>query len=203
MPHIFKHVGYDHIVSLIKPNSTVLDLGCGQGDLLKILFTQKNVQGTGIELSEENILKCVKKGIPVIQGDIDEGLKEFKKHSYDYVILSHTLQVVRKQDFVLKEMARVGKHCIISFPNFAYWRIRFYLMFKGMMPKSKILPYEWYNTPNIHLSTIKDVVKLCHDNDIKIKKTIYLSRKKNSLKRRPNSLSNFFAEECIMVLQKP
>ena len=150
------HLNYSIITNIIEENARVLDLGCGNGYLLKLLKDTKKVKGNGIEISQSEVIQCLEKGLSVIQGDIDEGLKQFSDKSYDYVVLNQTLQSTCNPHYVLEEMLRVGKKCIVSFPNFAYWRVRFNFFFSGNMPKSKVLPFEWYNTPNIHLLTIKD-----------------------------------------------
>ncbi|MBU0650593.1 methionine biosynthesis protein MetW [bacterium] len=202
MPRVIDHVGYEEIIELIKPQTRVLDLGCGDGRLLQTLRDKKQVSGAGIDIAQGNIISCVNKGVSAIHGNIDDGLKGFKDNSYDYVVLSQTLQVVRKPLFVLKEMIRVGKTGIISFPNFGYWKVRLYLLFKGRMPVSKVLPYEWYVTPNIHLATIKDVKELCKKNNIRIKEIKLLYRKKMELKKRKTGfLYNLFSEECILVIE--
>ena len=161
------HLNYSLIAEMISEKSKVLDLGCGDGHLLKLLKDKKLIKGNGIEIAQTEVIKCLEKGLSVIQGDIDEGLKQFPDKSYDYVILNQTLQSTHNPNFVLDEMLRVGKKCIVSFPNFAYWRIRFYLFFTGNMPKSRILPYEWYDTPNIHLLSIKDFYEYAKKKNIK------------------------------------
>ena len=188
---------YDSIIKLIENQSKVLDLGCGSGILLKRLIEEKKVSGRGVEINEENIIECVKYGIPVFQGDIDEGLAAYQDKSYDYVILNQTLQVIRKPDFVLKEMLRVGKRAIVSFPNFANWKIRLKLLFSGRMPKTKFLPFEWYDTPNIHLLTIKDFKIFCRKHNMKIFKEIYIKN------YRPTCFMlfpNLFAEQGLFVI---
>jgi len=145
----------------IQPNSRVLDLGCGDGTLLRNLIDTKNVRGYGLEINEDNILACVNKGINVIEQNLDEGLSNFDNGSFDLVIMSQTLQTMRYPDKTLSEMVRIGKECIVTIPNFGHWRARCHLMFKGRMPISKHLPYEWYNTPNIHFCTFKDFEVLC------------------------------------------
>jgi methionine biosynthesis protein MetW len=197
------HINYEQIVSLIKSSSRVMDLGCGNGDLLKRLKQEKMAHVTGVDISEANIIECIKKGISVVHSDIDAGLKDFKDKTYDYVILSQTIQVVQKPLYVLKEMLRVGNTAIVSFPNFGYWKIRLRLFFKGKMPVTKSLPYEWYDTPNIHLATIKDMQSLCKKNNLKIKNLILLSNKREKLVRKNKGLFyNFFASECIMVIEE-
>ncbi len=194
-------LNYTQITKLIEKNSRVLDLGSGDGYLFKKLMTEKNITGVGIEIDEDMVIKSFEKGLPVIQGNIDKGLKQFKDKSFDYAILNQTLQSTDKPDYVLKEMLRVSKKAIVAFPNFAYWRVRFYLFFKGKMPKSKALPYEWYNTPNIHLNTIEDFFEFCKNNNIQIIESIYLA-KNNARKGIFKFFANLFSEEAIFVLSK-
>lgn len=162
------HIDYNLIVSLMENGASVLDLGCGNGELLHMLKKEKMVHGVGIEINSSNIVKCVKKGISVIQADIDEGLADFSDNSYDYVVLNQTLQVIYKPDYVIDEMLRVGKYSIVGFPNFGNINIRFQFLFSGMMPVTKRLPYKWYNTPNIHLLTVKDFKEFCKEKKIEI-----------------------------------
>lgn len=196
------HANYNHIVPLIENGTKVLDLGCGDGTLLKKLIDEKNVHGKGIEINQENVIEALHKGLSIIQGDIDEGLEDFADNEMDYVILNQTLQSTQNPDFVIKEMLRVGKHAVVSFPNFAYWRIRFYLLFKGKMPKSKMLPFEWYDTPNIHLLTVRDFFDYCEKRDIKISKSILTRRGKVVNSRLRRTFADIFAEEVIFVIHK-
>lgn len=196
------HANYNHIVPLIENETKVLDLGCGDGTLLKKLIDEKNVHGKGIEINQENVIEALHKGLSIIQGDIDEGLEDFADNEMDYVILNQTLQSTQNPDFVIKEMLRVGKHAVVSFPNFAYWRIRFYLLFKGKMPKSKMLPFEWYDTPNIHLLTVRDFFDYCEKRDIKISKSILTRRGKVVNSRLRRTFADIFAEEVIFVIHK-
>lgn len=196
------HANYNHIVPLIENGTKVLDLGCGDGTLLKKLIDEKNVHGKGIEINQENVIEALHKGLSIIQGDIDEGLEDFADNEMDYVILNQTLQSTQNPDFVIKEMLRVGKHAVVSFPNFAYWRIRFYLLFKGKMPKSKMLPFEWYDTPNIHLLTVRDFFDYCEKRDIKISKSILTRRGKVVNSRFRRTFADIFAEEVIFVIHK-
>lgn len=145
----------------VKPNSRVLDLGCGDGRLLDHLTQTKHVHGYGLEISEEGILGCVQKGVNVIEQNLDEGLDNFADQSFDTVIMSQVLQTMHYPDKVLAEMMRIGKQAIVTFPNFGHWRARWHLTFNGRMPVSDLLPYEWYNTPNIHFCTFKDFEVLC------------------------------------------
>lgn len=156
------------IADWIKPNSRVLDLACGDGELLHHLQAQKQVTGYGLEIDADKITACVARGVDVIERDLDRGLGNFGDNSYDTVIMTQALQVLRRQDLALKEMLRVGQEAIVTFPNFAHWRCRFYLTFRGQLPVSKTLPYEWYDTPNIHLITFRDFERLCADMGLKI-----------------------------------
>jgi methionine biosynthesis protein MetW len=169
-----QHFRYDDIVALVKEGSSVLDLGCGDGELLLKLTQKKNVQGRGVEIEERHIRECISKGLSVFQGNLDEGLKDYGTASYDYVILNQTLQVIRDPVQLIREMLRVGRIVIVSFPNFAYWSNRLQLLLGGRMPVTRTLPYEWYNTPNIHLFTRRDFTDLCRTLRIKILQEISL-----------------------------
>jgi methionine biosynthesis protein MetW len=162
------------VAGLVSPGARVLDLGCGDGTLLKFLVDQKGVFARGVEISDEGVLQCVSRGLAVDHADLDQGLGDYPDGSFDYVILSQTLQTVRKPDLVLKEMLRVGRTGIVSFPNFGYWRVRAALFVAGRMPKTDYLPYEWYDTPNIHLLTVKDFHVHCAEERIRIRRALYL-----------------------------
>lgn len=180
---------YDQqIFNAIQANAKVLDLGCGDGALLYALREQKRVTCYGIEIDFENILACISKGLSVYQGNIDEGLPEFLDHSYDYVILSHTLQQIHKPLFVLSEILRVGKKAIVSFPNFGHWKIRLQYCLTGQTPKTPALPYEWYDTPNIRVLTIQDFKNLCDQLGFKVQAL--------------GSTSNLFSEKGVFLLEK-
>jgi methionine biosynthesis protein MetW len=146
----------DLVAQMISPGSRVLDLGCGDGDLLAELIASRGCRGQGVEVSREALHACVERGVPVVEADIDRGLPEFEDRSFDVVVLSQTLQAVHRPALVLREMTRVGRLGIVSFPNFAHWRLRLQLMLGGRMPVTETLPYRWYETPNIHLCTIRD-----------------------------------------------
>jgi methionine biosynthesis protein MetW len=152
----------------IAPGTRVLDLGCGDGTLLRHLQESRGVNGYGLEIAPENIVACVRNGVNVLQTDLDAGLSDFDPDSFDYVVMSQTLQAVRYPDRLLDEMMRVGHEGIVTFPNFAHWRLRYHLALKGRMPMSGALPHSWYDTPNIHLCTIHDFEALCREKGIRI-----------------------------------
>lgn len=152
----------------IQRESRVLDLGCGNGELLEHLIGEKQVQGYGLEIDAENINHCIEKGIPVLEQDLDKGLHNFGDQSFDLVVMTHALQQFRRPDLLLDEMLRIGKECIITFPNFGHWRNRIHLGIKGRMPVSEFLPYNWYDTPNIHFCTFLDFKRLCQEKNIKV-----------------------------------
>ncbi len=151
------------IFGWVKPGSRVLDLGCGDGALLESLQSSRGVKGYGVEIDPANVLSCLKKNINILQLDLDEGLTEFADNSFDYVIMTQALQALQYPDKTLREMVRVGRECIITFPNFGLWKHRVYLSMKGRMPVSKALPAQWYDTQNIHLCTIKDFESFCKE----------------------------------------
>ncbi|MBU4150996.1 MAG: methionine biosynthesis protein MetW [Gammaproteobacteria bacterium] len=148
------------IAAWIPQGSSVLDLGCGDGSLLRYLRETRDVRGYGVEISDANIAACIANGVNVIQNDLDHGLADFESDSFDFVILSQTLQATRHTEALMKEIVRVGRDGIVSFPNFGYWKNRLQIM-QGHMPVSKILPYQWYDTPNVHLCTLNDFELLC------------------------------------------
>jgi methionine biosynthesis protein MetW len=158
------------IASWIEPESKVLDLGCGEGDLLKFLKENKKVNGTGIERNESKVAQCIKKGVPTLQGDINEEILDYPDGTFDYVILSQTLQQVYKPSDLIRSMLRIGKKGVVSFPNFSHWKVRLQLLFSGYAPITRQLPYEWYNTPNIRVITLKDFRKYSKEVDFKILK---------------------------------
>ena len=192
---------FRYVIDMVKPGSRVLDLGCGEGHLLKALQLEKRARVQGIENSDTAIQECVAKGLFVFHGDLDEGLADFNDQSVDYVILTNTIQVLHRPDFLIKEAARVGKHCIISIPNFANWRTRFQLMFQGVMPKTKQLPYEWYDTPNIHLTTIQDFRRFCREHGLEIIRETDLVPGETAC-RRVRASANFFATYAIFLLTR-
>jgi len=188
---------YDEIAALVEEHSTVLDLGCGDGELLQRLITTRGASGRGVEIEEEMIRACLAKGISVFQGDLDEGLKEYATGSYDYVILNETLQALHEPVMLLKEMVRVGRRAIVNFPNFGYIVNRLQLSLVGRMPVNRDIPFQWYDTPNIHFCTRRDFVELCRSLRIPIISTVDLHREQ----RIPGRVANLFATECCFVLQ--
>ncbi len=168
------------ISSWIKPNSKVLDLGCGDGELLKILALEKNIRGLGVDNDINKIKLALKKDVNVLQLDLDNGLKAFNEQSFDYVVLAQSLQVVKNPDKLIKEMLSIGKEIIVSFPNMGHWKSRLQLFFNGMMPITDNLPYNWYNTPNIHLCTISDFISFCDKNNFKIAQQMIANKDQKS-----------------------
>jgi len=192
-------VDYEVIESLIEPNSTVLDIGCGDGELLVKLTEDKNIKGEGIELNQDLVLTCVDRGLSIIQHDIEQGLENYADKSYDYVILSQTVQTIKNTENVLTELLRVGKKVIVSFPNFAHWRCRTQLFFTGKAPVTKQLPFDWHNTPNIHCLSLKDFDEFCNRLGVRVEKKIPLIKTRISpVKFAPN----LFAEQVIYVTSK-
>lgn len=191
------------ISSLIKNNSKVLDIGCNDGELLHYLKTHKNADCRGLEISQDRVNKALKKGISVIQGDAENDLSYYPKDSFDYAILSQTIQATKNPRKILQEMLEIADYAIISLPNFAYYKNRLYLLFKGLMPVSDTLPFSWYDTPNIHFCSIKDFENLCQELRLKINHKIYLSAKQKLLKIFGNNITaNFCAEYGIFLISK-
>ena len=177
------------IAKLVEKNSKVLDVGCGDGELMK--YINENITNVirGLEVSKSNEQKCIEKGLTVIEGDAEKELKQFTKSSFDYVILSQTLQAFFDPENVIAELLRVGKKAIVTIPNFGYWKVRLHLLFRGTMPITKDLPNEWYNTPNLHMCTIKDFVNYCNKKNIKINSSNL-------------SYKNLFSQLGIFVIEK-
>ena len=167
---------YDIITGWVASRSSVLDLGCGDGDLSARLVKEKKASVQGIEIDEQAIYKCVAKGLSVLHGDIDSGLTDYADKSFDYVILNESFQQVKKPELVLTESLRVGKRVIVSFPNFVYYTARCQLFFKGTVPVTPSLPYEWFNTPNLHFLSIKDFIEFCHKRGISIEKSRFVGK---------------------------
>ena len=190
---------YDLIVELVPEGSCVIDLGCGSGELLARLRREKDVHGRGIEVDPEKIAACVERGVPVVQADLDQGLADAADGAYDIAILSLTLQVVRRPDTVLREMLRVSRRSIVTFPNFGFWQVRWQLLRRGRMPVSRALPHQWYNTPNIHQLTISDFRAFVEENDWTIVEEVPIIR---GVPRRGAYCSNLLAEWGVFVLEK-
>ena len=195
-------LNYSIITDIIDEGAKVLDLGCGDGTLLAKLVKEKLVKGIGVEINQDAVIASLEKGLSIIQGDIDAGLKEFGDREYDWVLLNQTLQTTEKSDYVIEEMLRVGKKVVVSFPNFAYWKIRFHLFFMGKMPKSKVLPFSWYDTPNIHLLTVNDFYDFCKKREIKFLNSVFMTKANVKTNIVTRFFSNFFAEEVIFVISK-
>jgi methionine biosynthesis protein MetW len=189
------------IADLLPNNSKVLDVGCGAGSLMNLLVKDKNIEVRGLELDQSNVQKCIVKGLPVIQGDAETELYQFPPQSFDYVILSQTLQAFYKPDKVLKELLRIGKSVIVSIPNFGYWKVRTSLLFFGKMPITKTIPNTWFNTPNLHMCTIKDLFNYCEDQNIEIKKVIGVNENNISLIKKSNlEMKNLFSKLGIFLI---
>lgn len=194
-------VDLDIIEAFVPEQSRVLDLGCGDGRLLENLINNKNASGVGVEIDLHKFTSCLAKGISVIDQNLDDGLGNFTDQSFDVVIMSQTLQALNRPDEVLDEMLRVGREGIVAFPNFGHWRPRLHLVTKGRMPVSELMPYEWYDTPNIHFCTVKDFEVLCEEKGIKILHK-ELTDGVNRLQGFSSKLPNLFASTAIYHLSK-
>jgi len=189
------------IEKLIEPGSRVLDLGCGDGTLLDFLGTNKNVTGTGLEIDETKIERCIDRGVNVIEQNLDEGLGNFQANSFDTVLLAQTLQALSKPEQLIDDMLRIGRYGIVTFPNFGNWKSRLYLASRGRMPVSRFMPHEWYNTPNIHFCTVRDFDTLCREKNIRVlKRTVVDSEHQGSIAGR--LWPNLLGEIAIYLLTK-
>lgn len=183
------------IGEIIQPGTRVLDLGCGEGELLAWLVANKRVMARGVEISAADVRKAIARGVSTYQGDIDEGLQDYPANAFDYVILSQTLQETRAPLRVLREMLRVGRRAIISFPNFGHWSVRASLIASGRAPRTKLFPYSWYNSPNIHFLSVKDFEELCQEQNFPVERRYFLSGSK-----RVTFMPNLFAQTAVFLL---
>ena len=191
------------IADLLEENTRILDVGCDDGTLMEFLKKNKNVDIRGIEISKKKVQVCISKGLTVLEGNAEFDLKQFPENSFDYVVLGQTLQAFVNPEIVIKELLRVGKKAIVTIPNFGHWRVRLNLLIKGTMPVTKTLPNNWYNTPNIHMCTIKDFVKFSKTINFKIYKSLALMNKNVSNINNSNlSFKNLFAELGIFLIEK-
>lgn len=192
------------IAEMIPPGARVLDIGCGDGSLLEYLVRAKGVDGRGLELIQQNVNQCVARGLSVVQGDADADLNEYPSGIFDIVILSQTIQATEKPSYVLRELLRIGKRVIVSFPNFGHWKVRLSLLVNGRMPVTKTLGHSWHDTPNIHLCTITDFLTLAQETGAKIEKALTLDDGNQRTRvMHPNSWGpNIFAEGAIFLLAK-
>ena len=191
------------IAEMIDPGARVLDIGCGDGALLAHLVRHKNVDGRGMELSQSGVNSCVGHGLSVIQGDADRDLEAYPTGAFDVVVLSQTLQATRQPRKVLETLVRIGRRAIVSFPNFGFWRIRLHLLFCGRMPMSHLLAHPWYETPNIHLCTIRDFVAMCDEIGVRVERSVTLDRYWQPYSLDPRgSLANLLAEQGVFVLSE-
>ncbi|MDO3383166.1 methionine biosynthesis protein MetW [Gilvimarinus algae] len=191
---------FDQLQHWIGEKSRVLDLGCGDGTLLKLLADNKQVVGYGLEIDPQQIQTCISRGVNVINQNLDRGLENFEDNSFDTVLMTQALQTMRYPHRVLDEMLRVGKECIVTFPNFGHWKARFHLTFKGRMPVSDLLPYEWYDTPNIHFCTFKDFEVLCREKHINVLHRQVVNER--SAQVLGNLAPNLFGETAVYHLSK-
>jgi len=194
-----KKVSPDHriILELVKSNSSILDLGCGNGELMQLLAEERKCIAHGIEIDEQAIYHCVEKGLNVLHGDIDSGLAEYADDSFDYVILNQSLQQVKHFDSVFRDALRVGKKIIVGLPNFAHYKSRFQLFFLGRAPVTPALPYSWYDSPNVHFLSMSDFLSYCKSRNARVERKLYIGEK-----RRLYILPNFFANVGIFLISK-
>jgi methionine biosynthesis protein MetW len=192
---------FNIITNLLPSQSRVLDVGCGDGTLIEALINKKSIDARGIELGEQNVKECISKGLSVIEGNAETELSQFPDKAFDFVILSQTLQAFYQPENVLEQLLRIGHKVIISIPNFGYWQIRVKLLFFGKMPVTKSLPYSWYDTPNLHMCSIKDFYQFCQKKKIKLDKVLGINGKRISSIHRINlEMKNLFSEVGIFLI---
>ena len=190
------------ISELIENNTRVLDVGCGDGTLMKFLKDTKNIDTRGLEISKNNVQSCISKGLSIIEGNAEKDLHQFADLSFDYVVLSQTLQAFYNPEKVIDDLLRVANKAIVTIPNFGYWKIRIHLLFKGTMPVTENLPNEWYNTPNLHMCSIKDFFNFCDEKKIELYKSIALNRDKTSIINKKNiNIKNLSSELGIFLIK--
>jgi methionine biosynthesis protein MetW len=190
------------IADMIEPGARVLDIGCGDGALLEHLVYVKQVIGRGIELSQAGVNACVGRGLSVIQGDADTDLVDYPAAAFDYVILSQTLQATHEPHHVLEQLVRIGRRAIVSFPNFGHWRLRLSLLSRGRMPVTAVLPASWYETPNIHLCTIRDFRALCDELGVSVERALALDAEGRAAPRQSLRLANLLGQSALFLLRK-
>ena len=192
------------VASMIEPGSRVLDVGCGDGELLSFLVHNKNVDGRGMELSQSGVNACVRRGLSVIQGDADNDLEGYPSDAFDFVVLSQTLPATRQPRRVVENLVRIGRRAIVSFANFGHWRIRLDLLLYGRMPVTNLLPLPWYDTPNIHFCTIRDFLALCAVDGIRVEKSVTLDRFGQPFSFNPRgAIANLIAAQGLFMLARP
>jgi methionine biosynthesis protein MetW len=190
------------IAEMITPKSRVLDVGCGDGALLDHLVHAKGVDGRGVEISQAGVNACVTQGLSVIQGNADTDLNDYPSDAFDYVVLSQTLQATRKPHQVMKQLVRIGRRAIVSFPNFGHWRVRWQLLTRGRMPVTDSMPLQWFNTPNIHFCTILDFIGLCDELGIVVEQGLAISRSGRPSPIRSIGTANLFGEQGLFLLRR-
>tara|TARA_S200000501_G_scaffold133652_1_gene126473 strand:- start:836 stop:1432 length:597 start_codon:yes stop_codon:yes gene_type:complete len=191
------------IANSIQKDKSVLDVGCGDGELMKFIYENISKKIRGLELSKDNVQKCIKKGLTVIEGNAEMDLKQFPSDSFDFVILSQTLQAFLNPEKVISDLLRIGKTSIVTIPNFGFWKVRINLLLKGTMPVTKTLPNEWYNTPNLHMCSIKDFVNFCNERKINLFKSLALNNNKvSSINKLNLNFKNLTSELGIFLIEK-
>ena len=191
------------IANSVQKDKSILDVGCGDGELMKFIYENISKKIRGLEISKDNVQKCIQKGLTVIEGNAEIDLQQFPNNSFDYVILSQTLQAFLNPEKVISDLLRIGKTSIVTIPNFGFWKVRFNLLFKGTMPVTKTLPNEWYNTPNLHMCSIKDFVNFCNNRKINLFKSLALTNNKvSSINKFNLNFKNLTSELGIFLIEK-